>query len=317
MYRNQKVAFLFPGQGSQYPGMGKDFFENFEIVRNTFEEADDLLKRNLSKIILEGPEELLTQTSNSQPAIYVFSAALTRLLHKNFPEIKPDICAGLSLGEYTALYAAGYLTFEECLRLVNFRSQFMHEACEATKGTMAVVLGLDGPQVEKMVLDLRMPQDLWAANFNCPGQVVVSGTFKGIEACTASAKQYGAKRVLPLQVHGAFHSGLMASAEHKLAPYIREAAWQAGQSLIVMNCAGDFVQDLQSIQANLTHQVTQSVRWEQGIRKIADKNVEVYIEIGSGKALSGFNRKIGVAGRTFNIETLADFECLSNINQNI
>lgn len=311
MYRNQKTAFLFPGQGSQYPGMGKEFFQSFDVVRETFEEADDLLQRNLSKIILQGPEDLLTQTSNSQPAIYVLSVALTRVLSKSIPELKPDICSGLSLGEYSALYAAGFLTFQDCLKLVDMRSRYMQEACEKNQGTMAVILGLEAAQVEKMVDDLKLPRDLWTANFNCPGQVVVSGTLKGIEACSAVAKDYGAKRVLPLSVHGAFHSGLMESAEIRLAEHIQNAPWKTGNAAIVMNYPGNFVENVNDIQENLIKQVTHSVRWEQGIRKIAEKDVGLYLEIGSGKALSGFNKKIGVEGLIMNIETIPDLELLT------
>ena len=308
MYKNSKIAFLFPGQGAQYPMMGKDFYENFEIVRETFEEGNEILKRNLSNIILKGSEQELTQTSNSQPAIFLLSAALTKLISQIIPDLKPDISAGLSLGEYSALYAGGFLSFASCLKLVDLRSRFMHEACENTKGAMAVILGLESDQVEKMVDDLKLTNDLWPANFNCPGQVVISGTLLGIEKGTARAKELGAKRVLPLSVHGAFHSGLMKSAELKLAEFIHETTFREGQSQLVMNFPGDYVDSTEQIKINLIKQVTGPVRWEQSIKKMDADGINTFIEVGCGKVLSGFNKKIGVLGQTLNIETLSDFE---------
>src|SRR5262249_47922875 len=159
---------------------------------------DEILQRRLSRIILEGPEELLTETRNSQTGIFTMSLALLRVLEQLFPQLKPSLCAGLSLGEYTALTASGYLSFSDCLKLVQLRGQYMNDACVATQGTMAVVLGLDSEAIEQMVQSLNLPQDLWVANFNCPGQIVLSGTAKGIAAATLAAKEKGAKRVLPL-----------------------------------------------------------------------------------------------------------------------
>ena len=225
MKKLKRIAFLFPGQGAQYPGMAQDFYENFSCARMTFEEADDLLGDSLSKIILNGPADVLTETHHSQVGIYVTSLAILRVLQELY-EIKPHICAGLSLGEYSALTAAGYLSFSQALPLVKKRGLFMSQACEMTKGTMAVVMGLEADIVEKCVKDVNLPDDLWVANYNCPGQIVISGTQKGIAAGTEALKAHHAKRILPLQVHGAFHSGLMKSAQDKLAPFIYETAFQ-------------------------------------------------------------------------------------------
>jgi len=310
MSRFKKIAFLFPGQGAQYPGMGKDFFQTFPQAKAVFEEADDILKRKLSTIILEGPEATLTETRNSQTGIYVTSVAILRVLASLFPNLKPSFCSGLSLGEYTALHASNRISFEDCLNLVNYRSQFMNDACERTKGTMAVIIGLDSDAVEKLVKDVNMPNDLWAANFNCPGQVVISGTMKGIEAGSEAAKAKGAKRVLPLPVHGAFHSGLMAEAERQLAPHIQESNLQDSLIGFVMNVPGKIVNDKEEIRENLRRQVTQSVRWEQGIEEMDNHGVDLYIEIGCGKALAGFNKRIGVKGTTVNLETIKDLEIL-------
>lgn len=307
----KKIAFLFPGQGAQYPGMAKDFVEAFAIAKETFEEADDRLGRKLSEIILKGPLEVLTETRNSQTAIFVACVALLRVLQQLFPQLYPTVCAGLSLGEYTALYASQRIPFADCLQLVQWRGQYMNEACEETKGAMAAIIGLEAPIVEQLVKEVNLPHDLWVANFNCPGQAVISGTVKGIEAGTAAAKERGAKRVLPLQVHGAFHSGLMRSAEERLREKIEQAPLIDSSINLVMNVPGNFVEALAEIRSNLIRQVTHSVRWEQGVRRIAEKGIDLFVEIGCGKTLSGFNKRIGVEAPTFSIETISELEQLS------
>lgn len=313
MNETKKYAFLFPGQGAQYPGMSKDFVEHFPVARRTFEEADDVLGRRLSTIILEGPENVLTETANSQTGIYVASMAILRVINEFFPELTPTVCSGLSLGEYTALACSQRLSFEEGLRLVDLRGKFMNDACETHPGTMAVVLGLSGQEVETIVKSLNLPRDLWTANFNCPGQIVISGTTRGIEEGTAALKLKGAKRVLPLQVHGAFHSGLMKEAEERLKEYIVAAPLKDGTSLFVMNVPGDYVKDTAQVRDFLIQQVTSPVRWEEGVRKMDASGIDCYLEIGCGKALSGFNKRIGVAGQTISIEKITDLETLDRL----
>lgn len=311
MSKPHKIAFLFPGQGAQYPGMGKDFFESFPVVRETFEEADDLLGRDISNIILRGPEDILTKTVNSQTGIFIVSAALLRLLHDQMPGLKPTVAGGLSLGEYTALASISSVSFEDCLLVVEKRGKYMNDACEETKGTMAVVLGLTGEEVTEIVEDLAMPDELFAANFNCPGQMVISGTLRGVEAGAALAKERGAKRVLPLQVYGAFHSGLMRSAEERLKPHVLSLAMRRGTADLVMNVTGDKEDNLDKIRTNLIKQVTSSVRWEQSIRKMEEMGVDLYIEMGPGKTLAGFNKRIGVKAPTISIENVKDLEQLA------
>lgn len=305
----QRIAFLFPGQGAQYPGMARDFFENFSAARLTFEEADDLLKRPLSKIILDGPEAALTETKNSQAGIFTASMAIFRVVQELY-DLKPFVCAGLSLGEYTALAAAGSLSFREALPLVELRGQFMNEACESTKGAMAVVMGLDADVVVEAVRKVNLPDDLWVANFNCPGQVVISGTQRGIEAGTEALKERNAKRILPLPVHGAFHSGLMKQARDKLSPFLKKAELAKGSSRLVMNVPGNFVSDPEEMRRNLIEQVTHSVKWEQGIRAMDEQQIDLYIEFGPGKALSGMNKRIGVQAPTLSIDKIQDLESL-------
>ena len=257
--------------------------------------------------------DLLTETKNSQAGIYVISIAILRVIQELFPELKPAFCAGLSLGEYTAATCAGYLSVEEALPLVQRRGQYMNDACEMTQGTMAVVLGLDGDAVETIVRDARMPNDLWAANFNCPGQVVISGTMRGIEAGTALVKERGAKRVLPLQVHGAFHSGLMLGAQQRLEEYIQFLHLKSKTSEIVMNVTGKTPKDEKEFKENLIKQVTNPVRWEQGINEMEKSGIVLYIEIGPGNTLAGFNKRIGVAGRTVSIGKVEDLKYLEEV----
>lgn len=311
MANHKNIAFIFPGQGAQYAGMGKDFVQNFGAAKVVLEESDDILGRRLSDIILNGPENILTETRNSQAAIFVVSIAILRVLQKLFPSLHPAVCAGLSLGEYTAIHASGRIPFDTCLRLVQLRGQYMNDACEETKGAMAVILGLEGDVVEKMVKEVGMPQDLWAANFNCPGQVVISGTIRGIEAGTAAAKAKGAKRVLPLSVHGAFHSGLMHRAEERLAEHIKHIPIKESPVRMVMNVPGDFAAENEEIRNNLINQVTHPVRWERGIRKMEEGGIDLFVEVGCGKTLAGFNKRIGVSAPTISIEKVEDLDSLA------
>lgn len=309
----KKIAFIFPGQGAQYVGMAKDFFDQYNEAKELFQHADEILRRNLSKIAFEGPESELTETKNSQVAIYVGSMAILKVIHQQFPSIKPSVCAGLSLGEYSALTASKRINFETCLPLVQCRGEYMNQACEAQAGTMAVVLGLEADVVEDVVKKIQLPNDLWTANFNCPGQVVISGTKKGIEAGTAVLKEKGAKRILPLQVHGAFHSGLMKFAEERLAEHIHPLNLIESDIAFAMNVPGDFVQDSNEIKSNLVHQVTHSVRWEQSIRKMGEAGVDLFIEIGCGKTLSGFNKRILPHVSTISIEKVSELDQLAKI----
>ena len=313
MEKQKKIGLVFPGQGAQYVGMCKDFYDHYTIARQTFEEANDLLDRDLASIVFDGPETLLTETKNSQLGIYVASVAILRVVQSLFPQITPSVCAGLSLGEYSALTAAGKLSFIDGISIVRHRGQFMNDACEATHGTMAVVLGLNGDEVASLVQDLNLPDDLWVANYNCPGQVVISGTLKGIEAGTVAAKASGAKRVLPLQVHGAFHSGLMAMAEKLLTSYLIEVPLQETSCDIVMNVTGSIAKSIVEIRGNLIEQVTHSVRWEQSIHSMIDRDVSTFIELGCGKTISGFLKRIGVTVPFTNVDKIEDLKSLEGV----
>lgn len=306
-----KVAFLFPGQGAQYPGMGQEVYDAYAIVRETLEEGDDLLKRSLSKILLKGPEEELTLTYNSQPAIYILSLAYTRLLRSLFPHLKPSFAAGLSLGEYTALATSGYLEEASTLTLVEKRGRLMAEACLKHPGTMAAVLGLSQSEIEHLVKEAHLPHDLWAANFNAPGQTVLSGTFKGVERGSELAKERGAKKVIPLTVQGAFHSGLMQYAQDRLAETLRALPFNTSTIQVPMNALGGFPVSLEERKELLIRQVTESVRWQTCIEALEKEGVDFYLEIGCGKTLSSLNKRIGVKAPTLSFEKLVDLESIA------
>ncbi len=288
--------------------MGKDFFEAFPVAKETFLEADRILSRSLSSLIFNGPQEELTQTKNSQVAIYVVSIALWRVFKERFGNIEPAVCAGLSLGEYTAMTVSGLIAFEEGVKLVQARGNYMQEAAESNPGTMAVVLGLDLDAVNQV---LEGEEGVWVANLNCPGQIVISGTKEGIERVSPLIKEKGAKRVLPLDVSGAFHSGLMQSAKEKLSDLIQSLEIESEHTPFVMNVTGDFVESVEAVRQNLIDQVVSPVYWEKGVRAMLKKGVNTFIEIGPGKTLTGMNKKIGVEGRSMNLSKLEDLEAIA------
>ena len=303
---DKKTAFIFPGQGAQYVGMGKDFYETFPVFKETLQEADEILGFSLTNLIFEGPAEELTLTKNSQVAIYVVSIGMWRVLKEQMGEMTPDVVAGLSLGEYTALTASGRLSFEDGVRLVRARGLYMHEAGVKFPGTMAVCLGMKLEDVQAAISGV---DEVWIANLNCPGQVVISGSIEGVKNASALLKEKGAKRVLPLDVSGAFHSGLMDEARERLKEKIDTISLEESQIDLVMNVPGDYAID-DEIKENMIQQVTSSVLWEKGVRAMEEKGIERYIEIGCGKTLNGMLKKIGVNGEKFSIEKVEDLETL-------
>ncbi|MBS0620937.1 MAG: ACP S-malonyltransferase [Verrucomicrobia bacterium] len=309
---SKKIAFLFPGQGAQYPGMGKDFYDAYPVAAKTFHEADQHLGYPLSKLIFEGPADELTETRYSQLAIFVTSIAILRVVQELFPELEPTACAGLSLGEYTALVAAGILSFTECLDLVRLRGEAMQAACEEKPGTMQVVLGMTEEAVDAALSEMVPPQPVWIANLNCPGQVVIAGTLEAMPSVADHLKKNGAKRVLPLDVSGAFHSQLMGSAQDQLRKKIAPLHFAKAATEIVMNVPGESVEAPEAIKQALIDQVVSPVRWEKGIRALASSAIELYIEMGPGKTLSGMNKRIGIAEPTLSVEKVTDLEGLTN-----
>ena len=309
----ERVALLFPGQGAQYVGMGKTFYDEYPAARQVFEQASDLIGMNLPRIIFNGPESTLTETKIAQPAIFVACWAVWQVLRRQFSLPTPVCTAGLSLGEYTALAAAGILPFEAALRLVQLRGALMHEACERHKGTMLVIMGLEDDRVRTMVEELQLPNDLWCANFNCPGQVVVSGTSRGIEAAAAAAKAFGAKRTVPLQVHGAFHCPLMNDAKNGLEKALQEAPLAMTPVRVAMNVTGQFAEDVEQIRSLLVSQVVSSVLWHSCVSVCAEQEISCFLEVGCGKTLANMNKRIGVNVPTVTVETTEDLHALDTI----
>ena len=299
----KKVAFLFPGQGAQYPGMGHEFYKNYPAAKAVFAKADEILKMPFSELIFHGSSEDMAQTKNSQLAIFITSIAILRVVQEHCPELVAHMCAGLSLGEYTALVAAGKLSFEEALPLVSARAAFMQEACESHPGTLHVVLGLKPSVVEEVVNQI---ENLWIANLNCPGQIVIAGTFDAIEKAGGPLKEAGAKKIIPLEVSGAFHSALMQEAQNKLKPFIDKVEIKESSIDVVMNVTGALAQDPSSIRSNMIQQVTSAVYWQKGIEAMEEEGIELFIEMGPGKTLSTMNKRIGVKARTISIENIED-----------
>lgn len=306
-----QVAFIFPGQGESHSvGMAKDFYDQYPIVRETFEEASEITGVDLQSLIFEGPLEKLSTTENCQIAIYVVSIAILRVIQKEFPDLKPSFVGGLSLGEYTAATAAGVLTFKQGIQLVHARGQLMQKACNENPSTMAVVLGLSEDQMIEVLKEIGLPDDLWLANLNCPGQIVVSGTQKGIDELLVQAKAKGAKRVLPLNVAGAFHSPLMKSAANALEEKLAQMELSEPKLPLAMNSTGQVETELSTIREKLITQITNSVRWHSCIEQLQEKGAKTFFEIGPGKVLAGLNKRIKVQGQTFSINSVADLESI-------
>ena len=280
-------AYIFPGQGSQFPGMGKDLFDQYEIAKKLFNQANEILGFDLSKIIFEGAKEDLQQTSVTQPAIYVHSVILSKVMGDSF---NPDAVAGHSLGEFSALTAAGAIDFESGLKLVSKRAEAMQKACDHEPGTMAAVLGMEDGLVEKICADTE--GIVVAANYNCPGQLVISGAVPAIEMACESLKKAGARRALILPVGGAFHSPLMEPARIELANAIDATSFKTPRCPVYQNVVAKAVNDPLEIQKNLIDQLTAPVKWTQSINEMLKAGATSFIEVGPGKVLQGLVKKI-------------------------
>lgn len=304
----KRVAFIYPGQGSQVIGMGKDFFDKYELARDYFEQANNILGYNLKEIMFEGPKEELTKTENTQPALLLVSSIISALLKEQ--QITPEIAAGHSLGEYSALTATGAISFEEAILLVYKRGKLMESAFPAGKGAMAAVLGLQQEEIQAVLdnITLQLSTTVEIANLNCPGQIVISGTKAAIDTAVTELKEAGAKRVLPLSVSGPFHSSLMKPAASKLEEEINECTWNDTNTPIYANVTATKVQNQKEIKQLLVEQLYSPVRFEEIITNLLEEELDAIVEVGSGKVLAGLVKKVNRRAKVFSVLDTASFE---------
>lgn len=301
----KKIALLFPGQGSQYAGMGKELCESNPSAGKILELANETLGFDIRKIMFEGTLEELSRTKVTQPAVYAVSALCCRVFaEKNALDSACDVYyAGHSLGEYSALFASGVFDFETGLKLVKARSEFINDASEKNPGKMTAILGLGLDKIKKICDDVSKQKGVVeTANFNCPGQVVISGTAAAVEEAAGLCREQGAVKTVMLSVSGPFHSSLMAPASEKMSEELSKAVFSKPSGKFISNCDAEITGDCGKIRENLVKQINHPVLWENSIRRMLSEGVSIFVEIGPGKVLSGLNRKIDRQAKTYNIE---------------
>lgn len=297
-----KLAFVFPGQGAQTVGMGKEFYENYDVAKKLFKEADEALGYSIMKMCFEGPEDDLRLTANTQPAILTMSVIANEVLREN--GIQPDIAGGHSLGEYSALVAAGVLNFQDAVLLVHKRGAFMQEAVPVGEGGMAAIIGLDRNIIVEVCEKVSAEASVQAVNFNCPGQVVIAGTTAGVEKAVELLQTAGAKKCVILPVSAPFHSRLMEPAAVKLAAELDKVEIRDAQFPVVANVTGQIATKAAEIKENLVKQAASPVKWEDCVATMKGFGADTFVEVGPGKTLCGFNKRIDRALKSMNVENM-------------
>ncbi len=301
-----KLAFLFPGQGAQVVGMGKDFYDSYDLAKKRFAEADEALGYSISKLCFEGPADQLQLTEHTQPAILTVAVIASELLRAE--GIEPEIAAGHSLGEYAALVAAGVLSFQDAVLLVHKRGAYMQEAVPVGEGAMAAVIGLDDETIISVCAEASSVGAVQAVNFNCPGQTVIAGTAKGVETAVQHLQEKGAKKAVILPVSAPFHSTLMEPAAKKLAVELDKVQLRDAAFPVVSNYTGSLQRTAAEIKANLIAQADHPVRWIACVNTMRDFGADTYVECGPGKTLAGFNKRIDKALKSLNVENVESLQ---------
>ncbi|WP_082234203.1 ACP S-malonyltransferase [Halobacillus massiliensis] len=296
----KKVAFIYPGQGSQEVGMGQKMYEHYSEANDLFKQADEALGYSLTSLMFEGPSDQLTKTENAQPALLLNSIAITKLLKKE--GIEPQMTAGHSLGEYSALVAAGSLRAMDAVKLVHERGKLMEEAYPTGKGAMAAVLGMKQEDIQAVLNDLGDDEPVDLANINCPGQIVISGTAPGVEKASEQLKEAGAKRVLPLNVSGPFHSRLMAPASERFSEKLDSVNVEDAGIPVYANVTAEPVQEGEKIEKLLVEQLYSPVRFHEILERFAESELDAIVEVGQGKVLSGLVKKVNRRLKTFSVQ---------------
>ena len=301
-----KLAFVFPGQGAQKVGMGKDFYDNYDVAKKMFKEADEALGYSIMKMCFEGPEEYLKLTANTQPAILTISCIANEILKEN--GIQPEITGGHSLGEYSALVAAGVLNFQDAVALVHKRGSYMQEAVPVGEGGMAAIIGVDRDKIVEVCQQVSAESPVQAVNFNCPGQIVIAGATKGVELAVEELKAAGAKKAVILPVSAPFHSTLMKPAAEKLAVELDKVTISDAKIPVVANVSAEILTKAEDIKASLVAQAASPVLWEDCVARMKEFGADVLLEAGPGKTLCGFNRRIDKTITSLNVEDVASLE---------